>query len=578
MTEKENLFNHNVLLSVRVDGKETGFQPYILSVETTMEFHRLATAEITINDGGLGDDDFPIGDADDFLVGKEVEVLVGKEKADQSIFKGLVEMQSILLESDSSLLKITAKHMAYKMTLERKLRSFENTTDKEVIETICAEYGIKVEVKGQNVKHERLVQYNCTDWDFINLRAEAMGALLYTSPNGIVVTEPDADAQPALSLINGYNLQQLDIEMDARRAFQKHQVDAWNYTTQEIDTAEEADGKGAPAIGNLDTKKLAELNGNETLQSHQMTSQENNDATSVRNKMRATRASCSRIQGTAQVWGYAPLEPSQTVNLEKVGKRFDGKTIVASVTHSIDGSEWLTTIGLGIDDVLYAKRYDDIATQPADGELPPANGLQIAKVEALEGDPLDEERIYISLLGNEGTCLWARLATLDAGNGRGTTFCPEIGDEVVVGFINDHPNQAIVLGMLHSSSAPSPIAKSDDNHQKAIVTREKLQVLFDDEKKLITLSTPGGNLLTLNDDDGGIFLEDQNGNKITMDSNGISIETNKAINIKATQDASIEGNNTTVKANVQLKLQGTSGSELSASGNTVVKGAIVQIN
>lgn len=559
---EEKLFNHNVMLSVRLDGKETGFLAYIQSVETTMEFHRLATAEILLNDGGLTDADFTIGDADDFHPGKEVEILVGKEQADQCIFKGLVEMQSIILENNTSQLKVTAKHAAYKMTLERHLRSFEDTTDKEVIESICAEYGIDVSVDGQEVKHERLVQYNCTDWDFINLRAEAMGALLYTTPTGIVVIVPDANSQPVLKLTNGYNLQHLDIELDVRRDFHKHQTDAWNYTEQEMDVAEE----------------LTQQDGNDILQNHQMSSEENGDAMTMRNKMRAMRADCARIQGTAQAWGHAPIEPSQTVSIENVGKCFNGKAVVSSVSHNISGNEWLTTLTLGIDDTLYASRYDDIATQPADGELPPVNGLQIAKVEALEGDPLNEERIYVSLLGKENSRLWARIATLDAGNGRGTVFCPEIGDEVVMGFVNDHPNQAVILGMLHSSNAPSPITKTDDNHQKAIVTREKLQVLFDDEKKLIALSTPEGNCLTLSDDDGGISLEDQNGNKITMDANGITIETNKALNIKATQDTTIEGNNTTVKANAQLKLQGTVGSELSASGNTVVKGALVQIN
>ena len=543
----EKLFNHNVMLCVRTNGKETGFQAYIQSVETSMEFHRLATAEIKIDDGGLTDADFPASDADDFQTGREVEILVGKEQPDHCIFKGIVEMRGIVLEDSSSQLKITAKHAAYRMTLERHLRSFEDYTDREVIESICAEYGIEAKVSGQEVRHERLVQYNCTDWDFINLRAEAMGALLYTPPEGIVVMIPDADAQPVLKLANGYNLQHLDIEMDVRRDFKKHQTDAWNYTTQEMDTAEE----------------LTQRDGNDTLQNHQMASQENYDAMTARNKMRAMRAECARIQGTAQVWGHAPIEPGQTVSIENTGKRFNVKAIVSSVAHSINGSEWLLTVGLGIDETLYASRYDDIATQPADGELPPANGLQIAKVEAIEGDPLGEERIYVSLLGNENTRLWARLATLDAGDGRGTVFCPEIGDEVVVGFVNDHPNQAVVLGMLHSSSAPSPIAKTDENHLKAIVTRENLRVLFDDEKKLITLSTPGGNHLTLSDNDGGICLEDQNGNKMTMDANGITIES---------------GNNITVKANGQLKLQGTAGSELSASGDTVVKGAFVRIN
>ena len=575
---EDTLINHDVQLSIKIGGKATEHAAHIISAETHTAYHKLSSAEVVLNDGGLSDTDFAIGDSEAFLIGKELAVMVGDKKADKCVFKGIIEMQNITLKSGTSFLKITAKHPAYKMTIERKLRSFEDMTDYDIIEQICNEYGIDLTMKATNVKHERLVQYNCTDWDFINLRAQAMGMLLWTHPEGITISAPEICAKPVLDIINGLNLQDLDFELDARRAYKKYQTDAWNYTNQEIDEAENAGGQSDTPLGDLSATDLADKNNNESIICHKMTTEENTDGLNAWNEMATMRMDLSRVVGKVEVWGVAPIEPGNIVDVKNVGKRFNGKTIVSSVSHKIDGSQWLTALQLGIDEILYADTYDNIATKPADGELPPVNGLQIAKVKALEGDPLGEDRIYICLLGNEDTKLWARLATLDAGNERGTVFCAEVDDEVIVGFINDHPNQAVVLGMLHSSSAPSPIEKKDDNHKKAIVTREKLQVIFDDEKKAITVSTPGGNKLVLNDDDGGIFIEDQSGNKITMDSNGITVETPTTIKLKATQDVTIEGYNTNVKANAQLKMQGTAGCELSASGNTVVKGAIVQIN
>ena len=47
-------------------------------------------------------------------------------------------------------------------------------------------------------------------------------------------------------------------------------------------------------------------------------------------------------------------------------------------------------------------------------------------------------------------------------------FRPEIEDEVIVGFINEDPNQAVSLGALHSSKNPAPIGIADDNHQKRL--------------------------------------------------------------------------------------------------------------
>ena len=155
---------------------------------------------------------------------------------------------------------------------------------------------------------------------------------------------------------------------------------------------------------------------------------------------------------------------------------------------------------------------------------------------------------------------------------------PEIDDEVVVGFIDGNPNQAVVLGMLHSSQATSPYELTDDNNIKGFVTREKIIIEFDDEKKTLKFATPGGNTILISDDKKGISFEDQNGNTIVMNDQGVTIESKKALTLKATQDVNIEGTNINIKANAQLKATGNASAEISASGNTVVKGAIVQIN
>ena len=174
--------------------------------------------------------------------------------------------------------------------------------------------------------------------------------------------------------------------------------------------------------------------------------------------------------------------------------------------------------------------------------------------------------------------IWARVASLDAGDNRGAFFRPEIDDEVIIGFINADPRQAVILGSLNSSSKPAPISATDDNHEKGFFTRSGMKILFDDDKKEVTIDTPNGNKIQLSEDQGSILVEDENGNKIQMNSDGIEIESIKDINISAQGDVNIEGLNVNAKANVQFAAEGSAGAELSAGGSTVVKGAIVQIN
>jgi uncharacterized protein involved in type VI secretion and phage assembly len=174
--------------------------------------------------------------------------------------------------------------------------------------------------------------------------------------------------------------------------------------------------------------------------------------------------------------------------------------------------------------------------------------------------------------------VWARLATLDAGNARGTYFRPEVDDEVVVGFFHDDPAFPVVLGMLHSSALPPPEEAAEDNHLKGYTSRGNLKLVFDDENGVITIETPEGNSLLLTDGDGGIALSDQNGNSLVMNSDGIELSSAGNIKVAANGDIGVEGINTELKGSAAFKAEGSSSAQLSSSGTLTVSGSLVQIN
>jgi uncharacterized protein involved in type VI secretion and phage assembly len=174
--------------------------------------------------------------------------------------------------------------------------------------------------------------------------------------------------------------------------------------------------------------------------------------------------------------------------------------------------------------------------------------------------------------------VWARVATLDAGTKRGTFFRPEKDDEVVLGFFHDDPAQPVILGMLHSSKHEPPVTPSAGNDEKAYVSREKLALRFDDKKKAITIETPGKNKLVLSDDDGGILLQDQNGNKLRMDKDGITLESAKAVKVKAETELGAEAKKITLTAQTTFAAKGQSSAQVSSSGTLTLKGSLVQIN
>ena len=151
--------------------------------------------------------------------------------------------------------------------------------------------------------------------------------------------------------------------------------------------------------------------------------------------------------------------------------------------------------------------------------------------------------------------------------------------------------------MRRASEKQKPRAQNEiaaENQIKAIVSKNKIKIEFNDDKKILTLSTPGGNTIAISDEGKSILLKDQNGNKVELGESGIVLDSPKDISIKATgaitldatgklgltskQDLSAKGLNLNLTADVGLTAKGSATAEFSASGQTTVKGAMVMIN
>ncbi|MBO4843633.1 MAG: type VI secretion system tip protein VgrG [Bacteroidales bacterium] len=575
MSDGSYIINGVTRVKVLSDGAEVDCISNLVSVQTMCALGRISTAQVTFQDHSAT---FELSDSGVFAEGSELEIQIGKDEDLSCIFKGTVTNRAMNLSKQGAMFTVTARHEAFKMTLERHFRCFEDVSDADVINQICGEYGIDAQVADTPVKHEKLVQYNCSDWDFVNMRVETAGLLLATLPGSIRADKPDPGADPAMTVQNGYSLIRLQIETNGKDRFAKIATEAWNYSSQEADSAEAETGSDDFAIGSVENKALASQIGNDTQTIHLLSGQTAPDAMEMLGKAQAMRNDLSKMTGKMTAAGFASVFPLDNVAVKDVGSPFSGTALVSSVIQEFSSSGWETTLGLGLSPEPFHERFSNIDSPASDGIMPAVQGLQIGVVDALAGDPQSEERIRIKLMGTEDASIWARVAQPDAGDSRGFEFMPEIGDEVVVGFLGGNPSEGVVLGMLHSSGKSSPIEKNDDNNIKGIVSREGLRLEFDDEGKTVTIETPGGNSIKVSDDSKGIILEDQNGNKVTLDQNGISLESAKDVSIKAKGDVNVEGVDINLKANAQLVAKGSASSEISSGGNTVVKGAVVQIN
>lgn len=568
------------------DGQDVSNAYAVLSLVVNRVVNRVPTARVVLRDGSAAEEVFPASEGNDLIPGKELEIAIGFDGNDQPIFKGPIVKQALkVAENGDSILVLDCRDAVTKLTIGRHSRYFTDSLDSDAIETIIRNRGLSAEVETTSITHPDIVQYYATDWDFILSRAEMNGQILLADAGKLKVKAPATSGNPLTTLTYGANLLEFETEMDARYQYQAVKAQSWNPADQAL-VESEASEPSFNQPGNLSGQDLAGvigLNQWELRHSGEISTPELKawaDAQLLKSRL-------AKIRGRVKTKGYPDAKPDAVIELAGAGARFNGPAYVSGICHDFSGGVWNTHLQLGLAPDWFYKSTD-IVEKPAAGLLPGVNGLQIGVVVQLQDDPKGEDRILVRVptIDPQAEGLWSRMATLDAGENRGSFFRPEIGNEVVLGFLDDDPRDPVVLGMLNSSKNPAPLVAADDNPQKGFVTRSELKLIFDDDLKVITLETPGGNKLIISDEAKGLHLEDQNGNTLTLDDSGITLkspkditlEANGKLTLKATQDAGLEGLNVNVKANAQFKAEGTAGAEVSTSAIAVLKGSLVQIN
>jgi Rhs element Vgr protein len=566
-----------VTYTITVNGDNLPRSILLTSIVVQNEINHIPVARLCVSDGDGALNDFEIAGQDPFVPGNKIEIFAGYHSDESSIFQGIVIKQGIKVRGGSSFLLVECRDELVKLTAGRQNKYFSGKKDSEVIETIVKSYSLGNSIAETSVEHKELVQFDATDWDFIMSRLEANGQVGIADGGTLTTQAPAMDADPVLDLLFGATIMEFDSEMDARDQYQAVTAYSWDYSSQSLLNVP-ASEPGLEETGNITASDLSDVIGlssydlRHTGQVPQEELQAWADAQLLKNRL-------AKVKGRVRFQGYAKVKPATILQLDGLGDRVNGKVFVAGVRHDISQGNWVTDAQFGLSPQWFTSEYS-VSTPKAAGMLPAVNGLQIGVVTQLKDDPDGEDRIRVRLpvIDNADQGSWSRIASLDAGDQRGMFFRPEIGDEVIVGFLNDDPRDPIILGMLNSSQKPAPLKAADENNQKGYFSRSAIQLLFDDDKKSVTLSTPGGRSIVIDDDKKVIRLADGNGNKIVLNDDGISIESGKALSLKAGTDITIQGNNISSKAQMSWKAEGSTGLELNSSAIAKLKGSIVQIN
>ena len=567
----------------------------LLSLEIHRGVNAVPYARLTLMDGDMFARNFPVSDAEFFKPGALIQIDAGYGPAREKLFKGVVIRHGLQVSGDNEArLVVECRDQAVRMTVGRKNANHLALSDSDIIESLAQAAGLEAQVEATTLKYTELAQHYCSDWDFMLARAEANGLLVIVTDGAVSVKAPAVDAAPVLSVTYGQDLIDFSADIDARSQYASAQAVSWDPKTQAPVLGTSAEPASLNAQGDLDSATLAQVIGLASMRI-QAGAPLAKEALTQWAKALQLKAGLARVRGRMRFQGNAKARVGSLLTLAGMGTRFSGDVYLSGVHHEIVDGNWTTEAEFGLAPSWFVER-PDVRAPAAAGLLPGVEGLQVGVVLKLDGDPDGEHRIQVSVpvLQAERAGVWARLVQFHGSDGIGTFFVPEIGDEVVLGYFGNDPSHPVVLGSLYSSKRAPPYALAAANDTKAFVTRCKSKIEFDEKDKVITITTPGANKIVINDADKSISLKDQNGNEVKLAPGGITLDSPKdiqitakgrivldavgAVSITSKADVTAGGLNVECQAQVGFTAKGGASAELSAAGQTVVKGALVMIN
>ena len=587
-----------VKYTIKVDSKTLCDNIPICSILVDKHINKIPYAKIILYDGDLALQAFDIANDKVFKIGSKVIIEAGYGNTLGKIFEGVVIKLAIKSRQEGfSTFVVTCKDVAYKTTIATKTMHFEKSKDSDVLKKILGEYrGIKNKLEATYITHESLVQYEVSDWDFLNIRAEANGKIVVVDDGEITMKTPKTTGKGALTYTYGEDFIHFEAEIDVQDQWAGVTALSWDSGKQQV-VSKKVSEPGERSIGDISYKELiASTNKDVVSITHDGVLHEEVKtlAYGLLDRRRMTK-----IKGSMTVMGNAKLKHDSLISIKKGALHFEGDAYVSGIRHFISDGIWDTELTLGLDAQCYMRKYNDICNLPAAGMVPPMHGLHIGIVKKISQDPQNNYRIFVNLpliQENSKEGIWCRLASFYATKKSGAFFIPEVEDEVVVGFVNDDIRAPIILGSLYSGKHDPPKSSDDKNLYKSFISREKLELTFhdDDQGPEIIIKTPKGGNIQISDKDKSIKIVDQNNNKITLSSKGISIVSDKDItldakgnlNIKSLKDVVINGTqnlnlksmNVNAQASMKASLSGNASTEVKSNMATIIKGTSVLIN
>lgn len=491
-------------------------------------------------------------------------------------------------------LVVVAHDPSHRLGLGSSVRSHLKSSADDIVRTLVQEHtALRYRTTGPtSFKAMKMPYFLRADSPLaaLNELVARAGGAWWVDEDTLVVGEPGSRAQVELAYLQ--DLRSCSVRVSGRYP-NDVVVSGWDHATMQRIVGQATTPKTVPApIGGNRTNFPAE-----TLTVAGARAFTTEEAKQLA-KVLANRSASRRVD----VRGVASCTPKLVPGGRVKVSGFPG----ANGTYDVQQVEHVFRPG-GIFDTRFVAGSRDPLTVAGDLALggPRASSIRfdglVVGVVTNNSDPESLGRVKVKFpwLSDKEESDWARVASFGGGNQRGSTFVPEVSDEVLVGFEGGDLRKAVVLGSLHNGKNKVPAYQVKDGKvlARAITSRlghvfemadgdgdtnqHLLLKLADGKTRLrvgkdkVEVETPAGHPISLKSGQASITITDKG--DITIAGNNITIKGEVNVKIEAKGGAEMKGATAKVEGQAQTTVKGAV-TEISASGPAIVKGTPVQIN
>ena len=268
-------------------------------------------------------------DSDRLELGDEVEIFLGYRNNTKKLIVGeITGLEPEFARGEIPRLTIRGYDYSHRLLRGNKTRTFTQKKDSNIVAEIARSHGLSYKGENTGITLDYVLQHNQTDWEFLRDRAHRIGYELFVKEKTLYFQPPQSTEKPTLTLSQRDDILSFCCRLTSLTQVGQIEVSGWNPNEKQsfVERAKSSDLDSGPrasdrAFREKTTGRLLSPVANRA-QARQIA------------KGQFDEMALCYITGEGTCLGRTDLRAGMTVNIQGVGKRFNGVYYLTTVTHT----------------------------------------------------------------------------------------------------------------------------------------------------------------------------------------------------------------------------------------------------